>query len=251
MIQSAEFLIGKGINVVATNDTKGPAHTWSHLQTQLARLEDLPAMFKRATGLATLNGQISGGLMALDFEGASHGVECVFDQWLQKVKSESELLVEKLIYYTTVGGGYHVRFRCQDEVRPNQDLAKTKDGNLLIELRGEGGYALCPPSSGYRWAVGDWDSLSTITAAELNHLIDSCCQMDQADIQAKTNPEPITIQKSEEVDLRLRQSFNQSQEWRSLLEKYGWRKTKVGRDGIEHWVRPGKVGNDGPLPPGQ
>ena len=159
MIQSAELLIDKGINVVATNETKGPAHTWSHLQTQLARLEDLPAMFKRATGLATLNGRISGGLMALDFEGSSHGVECVFHGWRQKMETESKPLTKKLIYYSTGGGGVHIRFCCPDAVKSNQYLAKTKDGKVLIELRGEGGYALCPPSPGYAWLVGDWDSL--------------------------------------------------------------------------------------------
>ena len=191
MIELAKFLLNKGINVVATGGQKRATHSWSHRQNQLTRLEDLPAMFEQATGLATLNSRISGGLMALDFEGSSHGVECVFHGWRQKMETESKPLTEKLIYHSTGGGGVHICFCCPDAVKSNQYLAKTKDGKVLIELRGEGGYALCPPSPGYAWLVGDWDSLSVITSEELEYLLLSCRQLDQSASTSTSNP--ITI----------------------------------------------------------
>ena len=159
MIETAKFLLEMGINVVATNDKKQAMHSWASLQSQLAKAEDLAKMFRRATGLATINGRISGGLMVLDFEGPSHGVECMFEPWIRRLRTESGALAKKLVFHTTGGGGVHVRFRCPDDVRSNQDLAKTKDDKVLIELRGEGGYTLCPPSPGYGWMVGDWNSL--------------------------------------------------------------------------------------------
>jgi len=178
--------------------------------------------------------------MVLDFEGQSHGVDCLFEPWLESLQSESKSLTDKLIYHTTGGGGYHVRFRCPSDVRSSQELAKSKDGKVLIELRGKGGYTLCPPSTGYQWVVGDWDALPTITIQELESLLHSCRQLDQLGIEPKTRPELRIKPQHQAVNDPLRDSYNQSQEWRSLLQKHGWQMGRTDSDQIEHWVRPDK-----------
>ena len=154
------------------------------------------------------------------------------------MKSEAKALADRLIYHTTGGGGYHVRFRCPSDVRSSQELAKSKDGKVLIELRGKGGYTLCPPSVGYQWVVGDWDSLPTITVQELECLLHSCRQLDQSASTSKNKS--TTIPPHQRPDDPLRDSYNQSEEWRSLLQKHGWQMGRTDSDQIEYWVRPGK-----------
>jgi len=156
MIQAATTLLQHGINPLPTDIDKRPLSRWNDLQHQLLSTDALPDMFGRASAIATINGQVSGGVMVLDFEGQSHGVDCLFDAWWDSLKSEAKALADRLIYHTTGGGGYHVRFRCPDGVRASQDLAKSQEKQMLVELKGEGGYTLCPPHlviSGW-WGIG-------------------------------------------------------------------------------------------------
>jgi len=234
MVQEARRLLQHGINPIAIGNNKQALYAWGQLQNELTSVDALPDMFERASAIATINGQVSGGLMVLDFEGQSHGVDCLFEPWLEGLQSESKSLTDKLIYHTTGGGGYHVRFRCPDGVRASQDLAKTVDNRILVELKGEGGYTLCPPSTGYQWVVGNWDALPTITVQELESLLHSCRQLDQLSTEPKTRSEHQTVSDP------LWDSYNQSQEWRSLLQKHGWQMGRTDSDQIEHWVRPGK-----------
>src|SRR5262249_59267445 len=67
------------------------------------------------------------------------------------VEGEMPGLIARLTIADTPGDGYHVRYRCPDEDIPgNTDLAidptvKGK-GRVIIQTRGEGGYALAPGS---------------------------------------------------------------------------------------------------------
>ena len=143
MIEVAKTLLQHGINPLATSMDKRPLSHWNGLQHQLLTTDALPDMFGRASAIAAINGQINGGLMGLDFEGQSHGVDCLFDAWWDSLKSEAKALADRLVYHTTGGGGYHVRFRCPDGVRASQDLAKSQEKQMLVELKGEGGELGC------------------------------------------------------------------------------------------------------------
>ena len=240
MIQAATTLLRHGINPLPTDINKRPLSRWHELQHQRLSADALPDMFGQASAIATINGQVSGGVMVLDFEGQSHGVDCLFDAWWDSLKSEAKALADRLVYHTTGGGGYHVRFRCPGGVRTSQNLAKSQENQVLVELRGEGGYTLCPPSPGYDWVVGGWDSLPTINPHELEYLLNRCRQLDQLGTEPKTRPELRIKPQQQAANDPLRDNYNQSEEWRLLLQKHGWQMGRVGNDQIEHWVRPGK-----------
>ena len=193
-------------------------------------------MFQQAKGIATINGQISGGLLTFDFEGKSHGVACVFDRWLLQIRSQSEVLANKLICHTTAGGGHHARWRYSISSVASQKLAQASDGKLLIELKGERGYTICPPTPGYSWVYQGWPSLSVISTDELDCLIKTSLQFDQSGLNAKRTKSP---------DNLVVASYNQSDEWRSVLERKGWKSAGLDNDQIEHWTRPGKNIDDG------
>ena len=63
MIQAATTLLQHGINPLPTDIDKRPLSRWNDLQHQLLTTDALPDMFERASAIATINGQVSGGLM--------------------------------------------------------------------------------------------------------------------------------------------------------------------------------------------
>ncbi len=132
MIQAATTLLRHGINPLPTDINKRPLSRWHELQHQRLSADALPDMFGQASAIATINGQVSGGVMVLDFEGQSHGVDCLFDAWWDSLKSEAKALADRLVYHTTGGGGYHVRFRCPGGVRTSQNLAKSQENQVLV-----------------------------------------------------------------------------------------------------------------------
>jgi hypothetical protein len=54
-------------------------------------------------------------------------------------------LVARLVIVQTPKGGRHLYYRCAT-IAGNQKLAVSADRTVLIETRGEGGYAIIPPS---------------------------------------------------------------------------------------------------------
>jgi hypothetical protein len=177
--------------VVATGEDKIPVGgKWGHLQNHIARPEELDRMFghPKAKGIAIIGGQVSGNLINLDFEGKDHShtpMESVYPDW-EKLASEALArlgigpLFEKMPVTKTQHGGYHARWRVLGETDIGNDkLAKRwavnpetgqilndKNGkpiaDLLIESKGEGGYALCPPSLGYELVQGDLTQIPTL-----------------------------------------------------------------------------------------
>ena len=115
-------------------------------------------------------------------------------------------------------------------------IGPDKRWQLLIELKGEGGYTICPPTPGYSWVYQGWPSLSVISTDELDCLIKTSLQFDQSGLNAKRTKSP---------DNLVVASYNQSDEWRSVLERKGWKSAGLDNDQIEHWARPGKNIDDG------
>ena len=108
----------------------------------------------------------------MDFEGKSHQVECVYDEWAKLVAQKHPEVWKKLVGYKTAGGGVHIRFRCSEEVLSSTKLASDGD-QLLIELLGEGKLAICPPTPKYDWLNKDyWTQLHNISADEVEKLLE-------------------------------------------------------------------------------
>ncbi len=75
--------------------------------------------------------------MILDFDAQA---DTIYPAWCTAVGELSQQLPT-----VKTGKGYHVRFRCA-EPGPNRNLAVSATGEILIQTRGERGYALAPPS---------------------------------------------------------------------------------------------------------
>jgi len=252
-----------GISVIPAGLNKISALTgWKEYQRRPPTEAELTEWFGDNDNLqiATICGQVSGDLMVIDFDRPKKGQfegECAWDAWLESAEAES--LLPKIRVNRTPSGGYHLRFRCSEAVGGNSKLAATEDGQVLIETRGEGGYALAPPSTGYQ-PVGSEDflELDVLSVLELDWLINSLKRFDRAGLWRKLSDEDLSTKEAEsrhgqgdlrdpkgrrfsKTNLSIADRYNQSDDWLGLMTRNGWQIFKEDDTRI-HLTRPGKDG---------
>ena len=217
--------------------------TWKTYMKELPSEEDLQRWFggSRPAGIALVGGAVSGCLEQLDFD---RDAEQILDDWSELADSEWPGLSDQLPVVRTPSGGYHVRYRCPEVRIPGNtklaiDPAAPPDDRVLIETRGEGGYALAPgcplechPSGQPYQLVRGPDSIPTITAAQRECLIRCARSFTRA-----------VIEPSRQVGLDLRPGDDfdrRGPDWADILEPRGWRCVHGSPSGERRWRRAGK-----------
>ena len=167
------------LHALLPTDERG-RHVWEPFQQALPDDAWLARWFAkgegtaREAGIAVICGRVSGRVEVLDFDHHPPEHPHVFDPWAEFIKSEAPGLFERLVIVATQHGGRHVWYRCP-VIGGNQKLAQTpatdpqtgKPTRLTrIETRGEGGYAVVPPTPGYAFLQGALTDLPTLTAEE-------------------------------------------------------------------------------------
>jgi hypothetical protein len=163
-------------NPVNNPKTGRPKRTWKPYQERLPEDAELRLWSRHDIRPAIVYGAIAGGAELLDWDRTAAGL-CVFAPWLDEVRECQPDLAARLCIVRTPSGAYHVPYRCPGVVVPGNhmlaahywlhpsDPAQDRT-EVLVETRGEGGYALCPPSAGYRYERGHHLSAPVISAAE-------------------------------------------------------------------------------------
>ena len=140
------------------------ARGWTPFMSERATPAELTRWINGGAQLGVVGGQVSGGLLVIDFDKPGY-----FFRWLRIVQ-RNFVDIEHLVIQRTGGGGWQVLIRC-DAPGVNDKLAEIKDDtqdsgwSTAIETRGERGYALIAPSlhpSGncYKWRRGDLVGIS-------------------------------------------------------------------------------------------
>ena len=88
----------------------------------------------------------------------------IFLQWIEDFT--------ELVWYKTPSGGLHVPFRTE-HAEGNMKLS-TRNGKVLVETRGVGGLAVCPPSEGYVWQDATWEDVPTLSEERRAELLEVC-----------------------------------------------------------------------------
>lgn len=159
----------------------------------------------------------------------------IFLDWLKILP-----FYEKLVAYRTRSGGLQLPYRCS-KVEGNQKLAKRLGcKEAIIETRGEGGLAVCPPSQGYEWIDGgEWEAVPTLTPDERDMFLESCLDWNQ-DIRDEKD-----VKGLEEARVYRENSGKPGDDWAcktdfiGYLESHGWQVDKVVGE-IVLLRRPGK-----------
>ncbi len=155
--------------------------TWRPFSNEIAGPEWLKRWAESGVdAIAVVGGQVSGGLCILDFD-----VPRFYEAWKKAVGE----MAKGLPTQRTGGGGYQVFYRCPNACG-NEKLAWAPDDTeesgrtIAIETRGEGGYAVVPPSlhpSGnyYEIISGNLTNVPTITQDRADALIKAARDLDE------------------------------------------------------------------------
>jgi hypothetical protein len=155
LLQYAESYLSKGFSVIPVKaKQKSPAVRWKEFQFRNPTHKELMTWFghKSRYGIAIVTGKIS-GICVMDFDSLEAYQE-----------AERKGLPETPIVKTSKG--FHLYFRYADGMRNFQ----MNNGLLRIDIRGDGGYVVAPPSvhpSGHRYEWVEGKSLDDLPLAEL------------------------------------------------------------------------------------
>lgn len=151
---------------VKSDGSKAPVGEWKTYQVRMATLAERELFFENGSLIGIVCGAISGNLLIIDFD-----LIGLFERFLEAADDHAlGALVRSLVHVKTPSGGDHLYLRSSEPVGGNRKLAKTTEGETLIETRGEGGQAVAPPSPGYSLVSGKPDKIPTISGEELEAL---------------------------------------------------------------------------------
>lgn len=227
-----EKLLADGISITPV-EKKVAVGSWKKWQTAIVAKEELwhyVETHDQVTGIAMICGAISGGLEIIDVDVKwKPGIDAVL---FAAIKDLYPDLYSRLRIHKTPSGGYHILYRTpspaiipgnqklasrpatQEELAPNPK-GKTK---CYIETRGEGGYAVAPPSEGY--AIFKDNPIPVITWEERCALIN----LAQNYNEVITPEKPPKASKYEDnyYSENPFEHFNATADPIALLETYGW-----------------------------
>jgi Bifunctional DNA primase/polymerase, N-terminal len=242
VLDTALTLVHAGLSVIPIGAHKRPAiASWKGYQTRLPTPEEWTAWCAhRPCGLAIVLGAVSGNAEVIDVDDLS-----VLRPFYDLVEAMAPGLVARLVVVMTPTGGRHLYYRCAS-IQGNMKLAVNSNREVMIETRGEGGYALIPPSPAwchpdhkeYVLRQGDLAAIPTITADERDILLNCARALTQY-----VEPERVYAprQPTATDGTRPGDLFAAKVTWEDILIPHGWR--VVGHRGeVTLWCRPGKKG---------
>lgn len=151
MLKEALILLRKGFSVVAARkDDKRPISNWTEYQKRLPTEDELQKWFKQdpTYNIGFITGTIS-GFYVIDIEAS---VDLKTFQEYHDLPSTASV--------KTGGGGLHLYYKCpKDIIIPTKSRIFGKDSKWTVDIRGEGGFIVCPPSihvktgKPYEWSV--------------------------------------------------------------------------------------------------
>lgn len=231
-----------------------PRRGWAPLKARLPTENELHRWFGHwgpPPGLAVVAGRISGGLEAIDIDSTEH-----VEPWLAQVREQAPALLDRLVLVRSPRPGLHAYYRCS-EIGGSTKLARkyhyddsgvcTDTGNI-VETKGEGGYALVPPTSGYCHPTGrpytyltdrTLAEVQTISADERALLFELSRSFGDPP-QRRSRPAPRSRPRRPANPFLPGDDFNARADWATLLESHGWTYSHSDADRIQHWARPGK-----------
>ncbi len=172
--------------------------SWTEYQHRRPNEKELENWFaRRPDALCVVCGKVSGNLEVIDFDNGGE----LFRKWAEALPQE---LFDKLVVERSQSGGYHVAYRCEEQMEKGHKLATRKhDGRTttLIETRGEGNVILCAPSNGYTLLQNDWKNLPSITKDEREDLLAAAVELNE---QWKECEPPRELDKQECLAYHLR-----------------------------------------------
>lgn len=226
--------VSNGFKIFPTQEDKSPkkGFLW---KTSTATLVD----FKGQYGIAVACGKDSRNLELIDIDNHFGDAKTLISNFLAIEEVREIFETHKLPIHTTVGGGYHILYRCK-KIEGNQKLASKPKWNeksrkfkpdAIFETRGEGGYFISPPTEGYSTLKNHITSTPIISEEEREILLTAARSFNEWQDEEKINDN----KPSERIGDIYDADPNSIYEAKAALEKAGWKNLGNGR-----WRRPDK-----------
>jgi len=145
VLSYARLYLEKGLNVIPINiGEKTPRVRWKKYMDQRVSEEQIEKWFmKNDKNIAIICGAISGNLVVIDFDNQE-----LYDKFIEKLNNGYPDIKDIILstWIVRTGKGYHIYLRIGD-VSSEDFKAKFRTTKLGgIDIKGEGGYVLAPPS---------------------------------------------------------------------------------------------------------
>lgn len=258
--EAAQNMIELGLSVIPTKPNK-KAGPWKQYKSRRLTKEEIPQKFNGSKHIAIIGGEISGNLECLDIDDIT-----VREELVTLIKTKHRDILDRLVF-TKTPNGFGLVYRCEVPVSGNLKLAKgweevegpgeyewndrttleafEADGKWVVsptklETRGEGGYFLIKPSPGYDILEGALEKLEPITDKERNSILGLARSFDERPEEHRPSGKEIKYCKQEKKRIPWPGDvYNQSINFKDLLEEYGWKQIGRVADGIT-FSRPGR-----------
>ncbi len=228
------------LSVIPTKENKLPAlPSWKPYQTSRIKQEEADSLFNGANvkGLAIICGAISGGLEVIDVDTKHDTTGSLWSDFRALLEDNLPELYNRLVIAQTKSGGYHIYYRCSS-IAGNLKLSIKQNREVIIETRGEGGYAVAFPTPGYKYIQGEPVNIPTITPEERDILFSIAKSFSELEeVKPKVNTTSATAYSS---GLSPYEDYNQRGDVIALLESKGWK--VINRRGQRiNLLRPGQT----------
>lgn len=245
-------LLNAGIACIPTRIDQGreksPNLKWKQYCSRKPTPDELQSWFVKSCGIAAICGSVSDNLECLDFETVRE-----FNLFADEIDLVCPSLLRRLVQVRTPSGGTHLWYRC-DVIGPNQKLAfrdstpaelecnPNEKVQLLIETRGEGGYALIPGGDpkghplgiAYEYITGSLTNVQRITPSERETLLNLARSFNRVAKPTNGN-QPSHVYNISTID-----DYDKRGSWQQILEPHGWRLFSGDWESEGRLTRPGK-----------
>jgi putative DNA primase/helicase len=244
-----------GFSLLPVKSNKRPdLETWTVFQSVKPSENQIKNWFNgsqpKTTGLALIAGKVSGNLEVLDVDCKYDLTGTLMEDFSDLVKEHLPDLFTKLVIAKTVNNGFHILVSVPAEClegskkiasRPaTAEEAKTGDKiKPLIETKGEGGYFVSFPTTGYEWKQGSVKDIPLITKEERDTLFTIARSFDQMSVKPTEEQKRQTTEPNQQSeDVSPFDDYNGRADIPALIESNGWRVAYQRGERI-HYKRPG------------
>jgi len=206
---------------------------WQQYSEEPMGLKEAEQLFQTTTSIGLVMG--FDGIQCLDID-AKHFRGEEYKTFTERLEEEAPGLKDKMIIQTTISGGYHWIFKC-DEIEGNQKLARNIDGEVTFETRGKGGQIVTYPSKGYK-ILGKITNVQRISPAERDVIFRVARTMDE--MQKEVVVEIKAHGDRETENHTPWGEFRESHSALDIILRYGWTITGESNKYI-YLLRPGNT----------